>query len=66
MFLPLGFGLKKGFQLKNIQVVVITVFLAATLELIQGTILVGRTTDILDFCADILGVVLGIVIFNSK
>lgn len=66
MFLPLGYGLVKAFNLKGIYVLFLTASLAGFLEIIQGTIFVGRSTDILDFCADITGIIIGIVIFNSK
>lgn len=67
MFLPLSFGLVKNYPKVNIiSIVLMLIVLALLLEVFQGTVFVGRTSDVLDFLADFSGILLGIVIIKMK
>lgn len=43
---------------------VIVLIYGAVLEILQGTVVVGRTTDLLDFLADSVGILVGFAIIK--
>lgn len=67
MFIPLSYGIALSIETKyRISPILFMIVFAMTLEIIQGTFIAGRTSDIKDFIADSLGIFLGLVILKRK
>jgi VanZ family protein len=63
-----GFLLQTSFKklqqsAKSIALVLCIIY-GGSLEIMQGTLLVGRTADVFDFLADSLGCILGLLTYN--